>query len=78
MNLWTMIFLIVTIVMIAEVIKTLARSNSKKPAADDGRMARLEERLKAVERRLENIETITTSKDFQLDREIEALSRQRE
>lgn len=73
MSLFTMIFLIVTVVMATEIVKHVAPrrpSNEAKKLMND-----LEERLDRIERRLTNVETIVTGKDYQLDQEFESLKR---
>ena len=76
MNLWTMIFLTVTVIFLAEVAKTYLNQKPPKDVSAkledlDRRCQKLEEHSRCMEKRLKNVETIATSPDFHLEREFE-------
>ena len=80
MNLWTMIFLVITVIVLGDILKSSAKAKGTRIWADDlsrvsQELERLQNKLAGIEKRLENVETITTSKDFDLNREFEELNR---
>lgn len=66
-----MIFLIATMVIVSVTIKHLVPKPVSKDSQDA--LAALNERLERMERRLTNVETIVTGKDYQLNQEFESL-----
>lgn len=72
MSLYTMVFLIVTVVITGDIIKRVTSNTSRKDV-DNARIRDLEESLAKIERRLSNVETIVTSKDYDLKQEFEGL-----
>ena len=82
MNLWTMIFLIVTVAVAAEMVKTIVKASTGSSEAKSlgkikAQLGELSDRINKLDERLKNVETITTSKDFHLEREFEDLSKNR-
>lgn len=81
MNIFTMVFLIVTVAVLGEVLKTIFKNRQGKESSErmenlQARVDQFDQRLTDFEKRLKNIETITTSKDFNLHREFEKLERE--
>lgn len=74
-NPFTMIVAIVFIACMAGVIKYWLEAQSKGGASRD-QLDAIDRRLRDLESRLSNVETILTSKDYELDREFENLDRQ--
>jgi len=70
MHVFQMVFLIVLVGAAVQVVKIIYNSPSK---ASFKTIQAFEERLARLEKRIENVETITTSKDYQLKREFEEL-----
>jgi len=74
LNLYTMIFLIVVIVAIADIVKKVATHKANhRDMPDNDRIPNLEAALQRMETRLANLETIVTSKDYNLKKEFESL-----
>ena len=72
MSVFQMVFFIVLVLGIVQVVRIVYSAPAK---VDMRSMEALTERLARLEKRMENVETITTSKDFQLNREFEELAR---
>lgn len=70
MQVFQMVFLIVLVMSAVQVVKIIYNAPAK---IDQKTMDSIEERLARLEKRIENVETITTSKDYQLNREFEEL-----
>jgi uncharacterized protein YlxW (UPF0749 family) len=69
-----MVFLIVTVVMVTQMIKGIATSKSSGKHNGLAReVADLKQQLAELDSRIKNVETIVTSKDFQLEQEFESL-----
>lgn len=77
MNFYTAAFLIVTVVLMTQMIKAIVVSShsGKMTSAVEQRLGAMAESLAALEKRLKNVETIVTAKDFTLEQEFEELNR---
>jgi hypothetical protein len=73
MNLYELVLGIVIVVVIASVIRTMARDNPRPRAASDLEAERLREEVRTLKDRLTVLERIATDKSVILDREIEEL-----
>jgi hypothetical protein len=74
MNQYEFILGLVFIVMVASIIKTIAKHNAKTPATGrDPEADRLREEVKVLKDRIAVLERIATDKSVMLDREIEEL-----
>ena len=78
MNLWTMIFLVVVVIMFTELAKTNMKIRSKgTPSADledvYSQLEKVVDHLQDLEKRLQNVETITTAKDYELNQKFKDL-----
>ena len=72
MNMWFAIFAIVTVVMVADTIKKVARAKAQKKTGDtelDGMLVRIDE----LEERIRVLERIVTEDKHDLRREIGSL-----
>lgn len=65
-----LVFFIVLIVGAVQIVKIIYGAPKK---SDHRAIHSLNDRLKALEKRIENIETIATSKEFELKREFEKI-----
>ncbi len=81
MNVFTMVFLIVTVAVLGEVLKSIFKNKSGKEVLErlenlSKQVDQFDQQLTHFEKRLKNVETITTSKDFNLNREFERLEQE--
>ncbi len=78
MNVYTMIVAALMIIGITAVVivSDLTKSRRRAKPQDDNRLEDLALRLDKIEKRLGNLESIVTSKDFDLNREFEELKKQ--
>ena len=73
MSFTTMVFL-VTLVIAAMVVLS-GFFHGKRPARDHGEIKELREKVRDLERRIQNVETIATSREHRLNHEFEKLGK---
>lgn len=64
---------VVMIVLIGAAVKIVGIVYASKSAVKPQAIRDLEQRLEKLEKRIENVETITTSKDYELNKSFEEL-----